>query len=114
MANAPSCDECGIGHSGPADVGHDPSLLVGWTRAYAKPMGVGEGSEVALVLSPGTDDGRTGLTLACPLTMRAKGYPFEVALPDAFAIEGVVLADQVRCTDWRARDASPIGPHPPT
>jgi mRNA interferase MazF len=70
------------------------------------------GRRPALVLSPGTYNGRTGLMLACPITRRAKGYPFEVALPEAFAIDGVVLADQVRCIDWRARAASPIGPLP--
>jgi mRNA interferase MazF len=67
------------------------------------------GRRPALVLSPAAYNGRTGLMLACPITSRAKGYPFEVALPDAFAIHGVVLADQVRCIDWRARHASRIG-----
>ena len=70
------------------------------------------GRRPALVLSPSAYNGRTGLMLACPITSRSKGYPFEVALPAAFAIHGVVLADQVRCVDWRARDASRIGALP--
>jgi len=70
------------------------------------------GRRPALVLSPGAYNGRTGLMLACPITSRAKGYPFEVALPDTFAIHGVVLADHVRCVDWRARDATLIGSLP--
>ena len=71
------------------------------------------GRRPALVLSPSAYNGRTGLMLACPITSRAKGYPFEVALPDALDVHGVVLADQVRCIDWRARRASLITPLPP-
>ena len=62
----------------------------------------------ALVLSPSAYNRRTGLMLACPITSRAKGYPFEVELPEALGVHGVVLADQVRCIDWRARHASLI------
>jgi len=42
------------------------------------------------------------LALVCPVTGKSKGYPFEVALPEG-EITGVVLADQVRAVDWRAR-----------
>jgi len=41
--------------------------------------------------------------LACPITSRVKGYPFEVALPADCPVQGVVLADQVRCLDWSKR-----------
>jgi mRNA interferase MazF len=41
----------------------------------------------------------------CPITSRVKGYPFEVALPDHLEISGVVLADQIKSLDWRAREA---------
>jgi len=34
-----------------------------------------------------------------------KGYPFEVQVPDGLPVEGVVLADQARSLDWRARGA---------
>ena len=33
----------------------------------------------------------------------AKGYPFEVALPDHGKVSGVVLADHVKNLDWNAR-----------
>ncbi len=39
----------------------------------------------------------------CPITSRARGYPFEVAVPQAHAISGVVLADQVRSLSWEKR-----------
>lgn len=66
------------------------------------------GRRPALVLSPRAYNERVGLMLCCPVTSRAKGYPFEVALPSDLAVSGVVLADQVRCHDWRARSAKSI------
>ena len=36
---------------------------------------------------------------------KIKGYPFEVKLPDNLPIAGVILADQIRSLDWRARKA---------
>ena len=39
----------------------------------------------------------------CPITSRVKGYPFEVTLPSAGTVTGVVLADQIKSLDWRAR-----------
>jgi mRNA interferase MazF len=55
------------------------------------------------VVSPAEYNERVGLALMCPVTSRVKGYPFEVALPDRLEISGVVLADQVKSLDWRAR-----------
>jgi len=43
------------------------------------------------------------LALMCPVTSLAKGYPFEVALPKDLDITGVILADQIKSLDWRAR-----------
>ena len=40
----------------------------------------------------------------CPITSKAKDYPFEVSLPDNLKISGVVLSDQVKSLDWRARE----------
>lgn len=61
------------------------------------------GRRPALVISPGSYNARVGLALVCPITSRVKGYPFEVTLPADAQISGVVLADQVRSVDWRAR-----------
>ncbi|HVN89011.1 MAG TPA: endoribonuclease MazF [Candidatus Binataceae bacterium] len=59
----------------------------------------------ALVLSPSAYNRQAGLALVCPITNQAKGYPFEVALPQSSAVTGVVLADQLKSADWRARRA---------
>ena len=63
------------------------------------------GHRPALVLSPGGYNRATGLMLCCPMTSRIKGYPFEVPIVDANGLPGVVLADQLRSVDWRARRA---------
>lgn len=70
------------------------------------------GRRPALVLSPASYNGKVGLAILCPVTSRAKGYPFEVTLPDGAGVDGVVLADQVKSLDWRARQAELIGPMP--
>jgi mRNA interferase MazF len=71
-----------------------------------------DGRRPALVVSPRSYHARTGLALVCPITRQAKGYPFEVALPAGFPVEGVVLADQVKSVDWFARRSSFIARAP--
>src|SRR6188768_3276644 len=66
------------------------------------------GRRPALVLSPAAYNGRVGLALLCPITNQAKGYPFEVPLPEGLPLTGVVGADQVKNLDWRARQATRI------
>jgi mRNA interferase MazF len=66
----------------------------------------------AVVLSPAAYNARTSLAICCPVTSQVKGYPFEVALPADLEVEGVVLADQVRSLDWRARHATYLGALP--
>ena len=63
------------------------------------------GRRPALVLSPRSYNGKVGLALVCPVTSQVKGYPFEVALPTGLPVQGVVLADQVKSLDWKARQA---------
>jgi mRNA interferase MazF len=63
------------------------------------------GRRPALVLSPIEYNQRVGLALMCPVTSRVKGYPFEVALPDDLEVTGVILSDQLKSLDWRARRA---------
>jgi mRNA interferase MazF len=61
------------------------------------------GRRPALILSPRAYNAKARLAIACPITSRAKGYPFEVALPDDSKVRGVVLADHVKNLDWNAR-----------
>lgn len=63
------------------------------------------GRRPAFVLSPESYNRKTGLFLACPVTSKVKGYPFEVVLPDGVGVSGVILADQIKSLDWKARRA---------
>jgi mRNA interferase MazF len=57
------------------------------------------------VISPHAYNKKVGLFLVCPITSRRKDYPFEVQIATKTGIEGVVLADQIKSLDWRARQA---------
>ena len=70
------------------------------------------GRRPALVLSPESYNAKAGLALLCPVTGRRKGYPFEVTLPPGLPVQGVVLSDQVRSLDWRARRVEHAGNAP--
>ena len=61
------------------------------------------GHRPALVLRRPSYNRKTGLAVCRPMTSQIKGYPFEV--PIAGARPSVVLADQVKTLDWRARSA---------
>ncbi|MBI2986584.1 MAG: endoribonuclease MazF [Deltaproteobacteria bacterium] len=63
------------------------------------------GRRPALVVSPASYNGKVGLAIFCPVTSQVKGYPFEVNVPPGSQIDGVVLSDQVKSLDWRARGA---------
>lgn len=58
------------------------------------------------MLSPSAYNGMTGLLLCVPMTTKAKGFRFEVAIGSG---EGIALADQVKSFDWRARRAQRKG-----
>ena len=63
------------------------------------------GRRPAVVLSPGAYNGKVGLAILCPITGQVKGYPFEVLIPDGLPVGGIILADQVKSLDWKARNA---------
>jgi mRNA interferase MazF len=67
------------------------------------------GRRPAVVLSPRSYNKPSGLALFCPITNRARNYPFEVRLSETAPVTGVVLVDQVRNLDWHVRRAEFIG-----
>lgn len=70
------------------------------------------GRRPAVVISPQPYNEKVGLALFCPITNQIKGYPFEVALPPALKVSGLVLSDQIKSLDWRTRRAKRIGRAP--
>ncbi len=65
------------------------------------------GKRPALVLSPKEYNRKTSLIIACPITSKIKGYPFEVRVVSQ-KIDGVILSDQVKSLDWKVRAAQLI------
>lgn len=60
----------------------------------------------ALILSVQSYNAAVGLAVVAPITSKVKGYRFEVALPETLGTQGVVLSDQLKSLDWRARNIS--------
>jgi mRNA interferase MazF len=60
------------------------------------------GHRPALVISPASYNGKTGLMVCCPMSTKIKGHPFEV-LAEVDGVECAVLSDQVKSLDWRVR-----------
>lgn len=68
-----------------------------------------QGTRSALILSPEAFN-RFGLALACPITRGgafARGKAWTVTLP-GMATDGVVLCNQAKTLDWKARRAELI------
>lgn len=82
-----------------------------WISVDARREG-GPGRRPALVVSPARYNERSGLALMCAIAGRAKGYPFEVALPAGLPVSGVVLADHLRSADWKVRGAEIVARAP--
>ena len=71
------------------------------------------GRRPAVVLSPSAYNRSSGLAIVVPITSKAKGYPFEVEVPQDAGISGVILADHVKSVDFHARRAVRITTLPP-
>ena len=70
-----------------------------------------KGRRPSLVISPKFYNQKAGLVLICPITSKAKGYGFEVALQTNL-VQGVVLTDQLRTVDMRVRKMKLMGRAP--
>ena len=70
------------------------------------------GRRPALVVSNDLFNKHTGLCIACPVTNSRRDYPFHVTIPDDCEVTGVVMVEQVKSIDFRARNVKRIGPAP--
>ncbi len=71
------------------------------------------GRRPGIILSSFRYNQKVGLAVVCPITSQVKGYPFEVPIPEGFKIQGVILADQMRCIDLKERNVELIFKIPP-
>ncbi|MHB1408208.1 MAG: endoribonuclease MazF [Acidovorax defluvii] len=62
------------------------------------------GHRPALVISPASYNGKTGLMVCCPMSTKIKGHPFEV-VTQVDGVDCAVLSDQVKSLDWKVRHA---------
>jgi mRNA interferase MazF len=70
------------------------------------------GRRPALVVSNDLFNKHTGLCIACPVTNARRDYPFHVAIPEGESVTGVVMVEQVKSIDFRARNVRRIGHAP--
>lgn len=67
------------------------------------------GNRPGLVVSATSFNRRSDLVLICPITTKGRGLKFEVPLPPGQKVKGFVLAHQVKCCDWKSRNATKGG-----
>lgn len=66
----------------------------------------------AVVLSPQSYNGKSGMALVVPVTSKVKDYPFEVAITIDKRSNGVALCDQLRTIDLVGRNVKFIASLP--
>ncbi len=71
-----------------------------------------QGCRPALVVSNDLFNQNTGLCIVCPVTNARRDYPFHVEIPPGEGVTGVVMVEQVKSMDFRARAVKLIGPAP--
>lgn len=65
-----------------------------------------------LVVSNDLFNRNTGLCMVCPITRTQREYPFHLEIPKGLPVEGVVMIDQLKSQDYRARSAKRISMAP--
>lgn len=70
------------------------------------------GRRPALVVSNDLFNKATGLCIACPVTNTRRDFPFHVSIPEGEVVTGVVMVEQVKSIDYRARSVKRIGSAP--
>lgn len=70
------------------------------------------GRRPALVVSHDAFNQKMGFIFVCPISNTNRKNPFYVPIPGGEMVTGVIMADQLRSLDYRARKAALIGPCP--
>jgi mRNA interferase MazF len=61
------------------------------------------GDHRAIVLSERAFSVATGWVVACPITTKIKGSPFEVQIPPGLKAQGCIVASEIRTMDYLVR-----------
>jgi mRNA interferase MazF len=70
------------------------------------------GKRPALVVSHDGFNQKMGFAFVCPISNTSRKNPFYVPIPEGAGVTGVIMVDQLRSLDFRARKASVIGACP--
>ena len=70
------------------------------------------GSRPALVVSHTAFNKKMAFVFVCPVSNTKRKNPFYVIIPRGEKVTGVIMADQLRSLDYRARKASLISKYP--
>jgi mRNA interferase MazF len=77
---------------------------------FGRPVGHEQGGRrPAVVLTSKHYNTQSSLLVVCPITRKLRNWPFEVRLPEAGRLSGVVLVDQIKVIDPAARPISYAG-----
>jgi mRNA interferase MazF len=68
-----------------------------------------KGRRPALIVSNDLFNRHTGLAIVCPITNTICNFPFHVPLPYNTDLTGVVMVEQVKSIDFKARKVKRIG-----
>lgn len=71
-----------------------------------------KGSRSALVVSHTAFNKKMGFTFVCPISNTKRKNPFYIVIPEGNQVTGVIMADQLRSLDYKARNSSLISKCP--
>jgi mRNA interferase MazF len=67
------------------------------------------GRRPAIVLTTASYHELSPLAVICPISSTERGWPMEVRLPQGLTVSGVVMLDQIRSIDRKARHLKIVG-----
>ena len=70
------------------------------------------GTRPALVVSHNAFNQRMGFVFVCPISNTTRKNPFYVSIPMGEKVTGIIMADQLRSLDYKARKAAFISKCP--
>lgn len=62
-----------------------------------------KGRRPAFVVSKDLFNRATGLAIVCPVTNTDRGFPFHVPIPKESKVTGLIMVEQIKSVDFRAR-----------
>lgn len=71
-----------------------------------------KGRRPGLVVSNNLFNQNSSLIFVCPITNSSDSYPFHIPIPSGNKVKGVVMTEQLRALDFKARRMTVLGSAP--